>query len=435
MITNNGTGALVFTNPTFNTADTATATRTLTLGGSYAGNNEIQGVIRNNNTGLLGVTKSDSGTWILSGNNTYTGATTVSAGTLSLTGNNTHTGQTIIQNGALIINTLGNFTESSSLGKGTAGTSIQIGNTGTSGTLVYTGSGNTSNRTFQIGSGAVLGNNGGGTITNNGSGALVFSNATFNTSDTTATATRTLTLGGSNTGNNEIQGIIRNNNATVALAKVNVGTWILSGANTYTGTTTINAGTLLITGNSSSATGAVNVAAGATLGGNGTIGGAVTVAGSLSPGTASTLTLGSTLTFGSGSTLALTLGSNSSKIAFLSAVANLLGSGNATLSLTQDTGFDYGATYRIFENTSTTAFAFSSITGYDTSAYEAQFGFDSNNYNLTFTAVPEPSSYALLLFGLAGVIFARRRLRSKMGRRFHHTPTRRFRINTFVIKL
>jgi autotransporter-associated beta strand protein len=202
-----------------------------------------------------------------------------------------------------------------------------------------------------------------------------------------------------------------NISGNMSLVKTGSGTQILSGSNRYNGNTTINAGTLLITGNSSSATGAVNVAVGATLGGNGTIGGAVTVAGSLNPGTASTLTLGSTLTFGSGSTLALTLGSNSSKIAFLS-TGNLLGSGNATLSLTQDTGFDYGATYRIFENTSTTGFAFSSIIGYDTSAYEAQFGFSSNNYDLTFTAVPEPSSYALL-FGLAGVIFARRRLQSR----------------------
>lgn len=65
------------------------------------------------------------------------------------------------------------------------------------------------------------------------------------------------------------------------------GTWILSGSNSYSGSTSVNAGTLLINGNQSLATGNVSVAATGTLGGNGTVGGAVTVANSgfLAPGT------------------------------------------------------------------------------------------------------------------------------------------------------
>ena len=101
---NNGSGPLTFTNPTFNPTSTSyiqpgtstslpgfvTATRTLTLGGTYAdGTNEIQGVIQNNSSvsgtgaGIVGLTVSASN-WKLSGTNTYTGLTTVNGGTLQL---------------------------------------------------------------------------------------------------------------------------------------------------------------------------------------------------------------------------------------------------------------------------------------------------------------------------------------------------------------
>jgi len=61
---------------------------------------------------------------------------------------------------------------------------------------------------------------------------------------------RTFTLGGSNSGDNEFAGLISNgdNGGTLALTKANTGKWILSGTNTYTGATTIIAGTLEISG-------------------------------------------------------------------------------------------------------------------------------------------------------------------------------------------
>ena len=63
------------------------------------------------------------------------------------------------------------------------------------------------------------------------------------------------------------------------------GKLVPGGANTYTGPTTVNAGTLLIYGSTAPAS-AVTVAAGAALGGNGTIGGSVSIAanGTLAPG-------------------------------------------------------------------------------------------------------------------------------------------------------
>lgn len=75
---------------------------------------------------------------------------------------------------------------------------------------------------------------------------------------------------------------------TTALTKKGSETLTLSGTNTYSGNTVIEAGTLLINGMQSSATGPVTVTGG-TLGGSGNIGGDITVsaAGTIAPGAAS----------------------------------------------------------------------------------------------------------------------------------------------------
>ena len=110
-------------------------------------------------------------------------------------------------------------------------------------------------------------------------------------------AALTLTFDG--TGNTLISGAIKNNpgGAVVAgnIVKAGAGRLTLSGTNTYTGTTAVNAGTLLVNSPGSlHASSAVTVANGATLGGSGTINGTVTV------------TAGGTILLGaSSSTLAL----------------------------------------------------------------------------------------------------------------------------------
>ena len=127
---------------------------------------------------------------------------------------------------------------------------------------VYTGSGNWTNRTFNF----VGGSN--GTLDNDGTGALVWAGPFSNT--TTAGGVRKLTLGGSNTGNNDFQGILadhQTNGSTLNLEKNDAGTWVLSGNNTYTGTTTVIQGILKVRhGNSLGSTaGATTVTNGSKL--------------------------------------------------------------------------------------------------------------------------------------------------------------------------
>jgi fibronectin-binding autotransporter adhesin len=101
-ISNNGSGALVFTgtgrpshptygNDLFNQRHptiSAGIDRMLTFSGSSAADNTVESIIVDNIAGSsrIGVTKNGSGRWILAGTNTYTGGTQIEAGTLVLNG-------------------------------------------------------------------------------------------------------------------------------------------------------------------------------------------------------------------------------------------------------------------------------------------------------------------------------------------------------------
>lgn len=61
------------------------------------------------------------------------------------------------------------------------------------------------------------------------------------------TGTQNLRLAGTNTDDNTVSGVI---STALSIEKSNVGKWVLSGANTYTGATTLTAGTLKITNGS-----------------------------------------------------------------------------------------------------------------------------------------------------------------------------------------
>lgn len=235
-INNNGSGPLVFSASAFNVAfGTATGARALTLGGSNADTNTIIGAIIDNSAlgGIVSLTKAGTGNWVVLGPNSFSG-------------------QVLINGGTLTVNTIAGAGTNSALGTGVSNAVVRMGNNNNTGTLEYIGSGATTDRQVQIGSGTV-GNTGGATILNNGTGALVFSATDFNSPFATATGTRALTLGGSNAGPNAILGAIIDNVGVTTTGRVNVskidaGTWILAGTNTYTGATTIGGGTLIVTG-------------------------------------------------------------------------------------------------------------------------------------------------------------------------------------------
>jgi autotransporter-associated beta strand protein len=84
---------------------------------------------------------------------------------------------------------------------------------------------------------------------------------------TSTSGTTVLAIGGPNTGNNTISGIISNGpSGTMGVTNNGNGTWVLSGANTYTGDTAITAGTLIgIGANAFGSTSVIRIAAGKTL--------------------------------------------------------------------------------------------------------------------------------------------------------------------------
>ena len=89
---------------------------------------------------------------------------------------------------------------------------------------------------------------------------------------------------GANNQPSSFPGVISNGSGTTSVIKVGTGTLTLSGACTYLGNTSVNAGELSVTGSLVGT--AVAVASGASLSGTGSIGGAVSVSGSLAPGPA-----------------------------------------------------------------------------------------------------------------------------------------------------
>lgn len=220
------------------TISAATSARTISVGG---GVHTINSVL----SGGVGRTVTGAGTLVLNGLNTFTGA--VILGSAS-------------SGGTLRVNSIGNLSAASSLGAPTTATNglIQIGTSTQSSILELSGSSAAQTTNRQVRVGANAGGSGGATIRNNNTDpghSLTFSNATFNQNNTGSVSgsNRTLTLGGSNTGNNTISGAISEllGTGVMPVTKTGTGTWILNGANTYDGNTTVNDGILVLGGSNS----------------------------------------------------------------------------------------------------------------------------------------------------------------------------------------
>ena len=210
----------------------------LTLTGTGAA-----GTLSGNVSGTGGLTKASTGTWIVSGNNTYSGATNVSAGVLNIQGNTalgtTAGGTTVANTAALQLQN--NIT--------VTGEALSLTGTGVGATGALR---NISGNNTWTGAVTLAGN----TTVGSDAGLLTFTGTITNTN-------RTLTVTGA--GDTAISGVIGNGSGGVT--KTGAGTLTLSGANTYTGGTTISAGVLNIQNNTALGTsaGGVSVTAGAAL--------------------------------------------------------------------------------------------------------------------------------------------------------------------------
>lgn len=130
----------------------------------------------------------------------------------------------------------------------TGGVNTAINKTG-AGTLAltatntFTGNVKISAGTLSVGGTANLGNAANDVLMSNGTALAVTATSTFAAGRAFGIAgTGTLDIAGGTT--STIQGIVSNNGAAGLLTKSNTGTLVLSGANTYTGGTIVNGGTL-----------------------------------------------------------------------------------------------------------------------------------------------------------------------------------------------
>ena len=122
-----------------------------------------------------------------------------------------------------------------------------------------------------------------------------------------------------------VSGVISGVNGS--LTKTGNGTLNLTGSNTYTGATDVDAGILRVNG--SLASSLTTVHSGAALGGNGTLRD-TTISGTLAPGNSiGTLTVSGALTFAPGSTYAVELSSGGSDRTNVTGVATLDGTAHA----------------------------------------------------------------------------------------------------------
>ena len=377
-----------------------------------AGNLTIGGSIGEAAAGYS-FTKNGSGTLFLNGSNTYTGATTINRGTLNVA-------------------YLNNNNVSGPLGNSSGNSKLAFNE----GTLQYTGSNATSSDR-----GYRLSGNGTFDASGNGAGATMSMTKT-GAIDSLFSGNKILTLTGSNLGNNIISGSFSDNSAinTLSVVKSGAGTWIMAGNNTYTGSTSVTEGKLYINGRTSTGS-AVNVSGGL-LGGNGTVAGSVTVnSGATIAGGVNgvgTLTLSSSLTLSDNSTFSAgiggsTAGSQYSQVLVAGAVT-LSGTNNLALSLSY-TPSDQQLFFLTIGATGFTG-TFDSVNGVATTLTEGstfsladqQFmiGYTGNSTAGTFSggndlvlqasAVPEPSTWALLLVGLVAGVFLVRRKKSPVLR-------------------
>ena len=396
------------------TIDLGEATRTLTTESD---------VVFSNTVSNGGITKAGTGQLTFTGGsaNTYSGTTTVNDGTLVLA-------KTVGVNAIAGGLTIGDGTNGDTVN---LGASEQIADTAVV-NMIGTTMGQRGN--FQLlGFNETIGGlSGGGQVQN-----------------ASSTADSVLTLNVANATTQTSSAVLRNTGGiatgSLSIVKTGGGTQILDGNMTYTGATTVSAGSLIVNGNQSAATGVLTVSSGATLGGSGTIGGATTISGIHSPGTSPGVqTFTSGLTYSNGSTFVWELTGNTSTssdrgIAFDGVnvsggtltidggvTNNLVFNGVGSTVNWSDAFWASNQEWLVFSNASsptvssnvfeTIIVGVDSLTNSLTSVRSgSSFSWDTIGDDVYLTyAIPEPSTYALLALlgaGFAGRALVRRRRR------------------------
>lgn len=311
------------------TSQTWTINRGLTVGLSSTGLVELGAsnliadtgsngnlVLNGTMTGSGSLTKNGLGSLTLPGTNTASGGITLNAGklvvngvgsgtltinggTLETTGNRTNTVPVVVNNdwaysttsnSALTLNgsiDLAGATRTISIGFSGGNSFLELGGIVSNGGFALTGtgvfrlagantySGTTANNqtTLRLRNQRALQNS---TLLQSGTGAVVFDTITTATFGGLSASDPSLSLTLTNTSNAAVALTVGNNNETTAyagsltglgsLAKTGAGTLTLSGSNSYAGSTTVSAGTLLVGNASALGSGIANLtAAGGTL--------------------------------------------------------------------------------------------------------------------------------------------------------------------------
>jgi T5SS/PEP-CTERM-associated repeat protein len=217
-----------------------------------------------------------------------------------------------------------------------------------------------------------------------------------------------------------------------SLNQLGIGSTILTGSNSYTGSTTIISGTLLANNTEGSALGSsiVTVNNGGTLGGNGAIGGATTIAsgGNLTPGSSGSgnLTFTSGLTLQNGSTTTFLINTTAAFTSINILSNSITYGGDLVFNILNYTPADsdaftlFNMTGGAIETGNFTSVIAGNLNFLDNSGvWSARDGsylyqFTDSTGQLTISTAPpaitpEPSTYALFGIGAIGMLMLMRR--------------------------